>query len=248
MAHHGSLAREERLRPSSASSAASCARLSRPRRWNSASTLAPSSWSARSIRPKSSPPRSSAIGRSGHSLDATPKGRFFALTTRRSARMRRGGARDSPRAARRSRDSRRMPRRCGAADCRDRRRRGRNRRGRSAAPPARRVQLRRPGPRTVCAICSNRWRPSCPSESGRRAENLLRSDGAPRPPAPRRATGRDHLGRHHSRERQLRCRDRIAGAQDRRRRRGFRAGVRARRRLLARLDAVADLAHLARTA
>ena len=189
--------------PSSGSSAASCGdRRDRvARTW--ASTSARSSSSARSIRPNRISAAIQRIGRSGHQPRRDAEGPLLRADARRSARMRRGGARDSPRPSRRSRNSDRMPGRRGAADRRDRRRRRRDRRGRPAA--------RCCAARTTSPISTRgALRPSARTDGGRvaganpgrGAENFLRSRQRARAPAARRAAGRDHLGRHDSRNRQ----------------------------------------------
>ncbi len=83
--------------------------------------------------PKSIAAAIQRIGRSGHALAATPKGRLFALTLDDLIECARGGARDPPRAARRGRDSAGMPRRRGAANRRDRGGGGRDRRSASCS-------------------------------------------------------------------------------------------------------------------
>ena len=69
--------------------------------------------------PKSIAAAIQRIGRVGPSPGAIAKGRFFAMTAGRPARMCRGGARDSRRAPGRGRDARRMSGRRGAANRRD---------------------------------------------------------------------------------------------------------------------------------
>ena len=247
MAHHGSLARAERLLAEQ-----------RLKRGELKAIVATASLElgidvgavdlvCQLDTPKSISAAIQRIGRSGHSLGATPKGRFFALTTDDLARMRRGGPRDSPRPSRRSRNPDGMRRHRRAANRRDRRRRRRNLRGRSAARPPQRVQLRRSRRRQTASSPRTAGRRIARTNNGRGAENFLRSRQRSRPPAPLRATVGNHLRRNHPRSRQLRRRDRIRRPQNRRRRRGLRAGVVARRRFFAGLDAVADSTHLART-
>jgi ATP-dependent Lhr-like helicase len=75
-AHHGSLAKELRLAAEQRSEPASCKVLSRPRRWNWASTSAMSTCGAARIaaRDRRLP---AARGRSGHFVGGVPKGRLF---------------------------------------------------------------------------------------------------------------------------------------------------------------------------
>ena len=130
MAHHGSLARAERL-----------AAEQRLKRGELRALVATASLElgidvgavelvCQIDSPKSISAAIQRIGRSGHRPRRDAKGAPVRDDPRRSARMRRRGAGDSPRPARRGRDSRRMPRRCGAANRRDRR----GRRTKSARP------------------------------------------------------------------------------------------------------------------
>ncbi len=77
-AHHGSIAREQRLADrGSAQDRARCPRSSRPRRSSSASTWAPSTWSCRSSRPSRSPPGCSGSAAPATAWASRRPGRFF---------------------------------------------------------------------------------------------------------------------------------------------------------------------------
>ncbi len=247
MAHHGSLARSERLLAEQ-----------RLKRGELKAIVATASLElgidvgavelvCQLDTPKSISAAIQRIGRSGHSLGATPKGRFFALTT--DDLLECGAA---VRAIRHGHlDEVEIPMGCvdiaaqqivaiaaeeeeiSEADLLRVLRSAYNFGDLDAAKLA-------SSPRTALRRIAR-------TNNGRGAEDFLRSRQRARPSAPLRAPVGNHLGRHDSRSRQLRRRDRIRRPQGRRRRGGLRAGVVARRRVFTGLDAVADSAHLART-
>ena len=202
MAHHGSLARAERL-----------AAEQKLKRGDLKAIVATASLElgidvgavdlvCQVDSPKSISAAIQRIGRSGHTLGGTPKGRFFALTLDDLLECRRGGSRDAPASSRRSRVSLRMSRRRRAANRRDRRRRRRNRDRELLAHPARRthnfanlgarriIPSARPNGR---ATCRNEFRARIPRFSTTASNGRIRA-------ASRRASRRDHLRWHHSRE------------------------------------------------
>ncbi len=139
MAHHGSLARAERLLAEQ-----------RLKRGELKAIVATASLElgidvgavelvCQLDTPKSISAAIQRIGRSGHSLGATPKGRFFAMTTDDLLECGAAVRAIRQRASRRSGNPDGMHRHCGAANRRDRRRGRRNLRSRTAAHPPQRV-------------------------------------------------------------------------------------------------------------
>ena len=164
MAHHGSLARAERL-----------AAEQKLKRGDLKAIVATASLElgidvgavdlvCQVDSPKSISAAIQRIGRSGHTLGGTPKGRLFALTLDdlleagaavRAMRLRHLDEVEFP--------SRRRRRRC-ATNCRYRRRRRRNRDRRPFTHPALHAQFRQFRRGQNCPICSTRCPCNCPNE------------------------------------------------------------------------------------
>ena len=203
-AHHGSLSKERRLDAEQRlEDAARCASWSRPRRWSSASTSATSIWSARSDRRGGSRTLLQRVGRAGHTIHGTPKGRIFPETrddlVECVALLDRGQARRA-----RSLDSRTSTaRRARAAD---------RRRGREPRMARRRSVSRWCGGRGRIAICRatdfdavvRMLADGFTTRRGRRGGLIHRDEVHGRILAKRSArTDRADLGRRHSRRRRL---------------------------------------------
>ena len=184
------------------------------------------------------------VGRSGHAVDGTPKGPAVPALARRARRMR--GA-DRQRAARRARpadDAGAAARRAGAADRRRSRRAGMERgRALRAAPP--RLAVSRAAARGFRRRGGHAGgRLQHPPRPARRAHPSRRGQPHAARPA-RRAADRADLRRHHPRQRRLPGAARAGEPRHRHGERGFRGREHGRRRLPARQH---ELSHPARRA
>ena len=159
------LAAEQRLQ-----APATCPSWSRPRRSSSASTSAPSIWSCHLGSPRSIATLLQRVGRSGHGVGATPKGRLFALTRDELLECAALGPRRAARRPRRDRRARGAARHPRAAN--------RRRRSRPRRPPEAELSRYSSAPRRTPTLADPRRARAGAGDAGRRRRAAARPHGA----------------------------------------------------------------------